>query len=178
MADEFVNANADKEEENIYLRLTHDTLDAKSIMDQVRSPSCGAIVLFAGTTRDNFQGKPVKHLAYSSYESLAIRTMRQIALQVKTKHQLHGIAIVHRLGMVPIGEESILIAVSSPHRQAAWAAGEETLERVKDRVEIWKLEEFGGEDGGVWRANRDGQAGIKVADKDLSTFQATSRQSE
>lgn len=61
---------------------------------------------------------------------------------------------------MPIAEESILIAVSAPHRQAAWRAGEEALERVKERVEIWKLEEFQGEQDGVWRANRDGQGDV------------------
>lgn len=70
--------------------------------------------------------------------------------------------MVHRLGVVPIGEESILIAVSSPHRQAAWRAGEEALEECKAKVEVWKREEFGGEGGGVWRANRDGAVGVKV----------------
>jgi len=71
--------------------------------------------------------------------------------------------MVHRLGVVPIGEESILIAVSAPHRQAAWRAGEEALEDCKARVEIWKREEFEGEEG-VWRANRDGAMGQKVSD--------------
>lgn len=69
--------------------------------------------------------------------------------------------MVHRLGTVPIGEESILIAVSSPHRQAAWRAGEEALEECKARVEVWKREEFEGEEG-VWRANRDGIQGEKI----------------
>lgn len=73
-----------------------------------------------------------------------------------------SIAITHRLGRVDIGEESVLIAVSAPHRKAGWAAGEECLERVKDRVEIWKEEWF--EDGGVWRSNRDGRAGVPVVE--------------
>lgn len=72
--------------------------------------------------------------------------------------------MIHRLGVVPIGEESILIAVSSPHRQAAWRAGEEALEECKRSVEVWKKEEFGGEEGGVWRANRDGAVGVLVDD--------------
>lgn len=74
--------------------------------------------------------------------------------------------MIHRLGVVPIGEESILIAVSSPHRQAAWRAGEEALEECKNRAEIWKLEEFDGEgpEAGVWRANRDGKKGVKIED--------------
>ncbi len=73
--------------------------------------------------------------------------------------------MIHRLGVVPIGEESILIAVSNPHRQAAWKAGEEALEECKKKVEVWKKEEFEGEDGGVWRANRDGAVGIRVDEK-------------
>lgn len=87
--------------------------------------------------------------------------MMGIAKSVHAKHSLKGIAVIHRLGTVAIGEESILIAVSSPHRQAAWRAGEETLEECKSRVEIWKLEEFEGEEG-VWRANRDGAMGQKM----------------
>jgi molybdopterin synthase catalytic subunit len=115
----------------------------------------------AGTTRDNFAGKPVKELQYSAYNKLALRTMMAIAKAITTKHSLNGFAMVHRLGTVPIGEESILIAVSAPHRQAAWLAGEEALEECKAKVEVWKREEFEGEDG-VWRANRDGQMGQKV----------------
>lgn len=83
-----------------------------------------------------------------------------LAEDIYTKHNLSAIAITHRLGRVEIGEESILIAVASPHRQAAWKAGEECLELVKEKVEIWKEEWFA--DGGYWRANRDGQAGVPV----------------
>lgn len=90
--------------------------------------------------------------------------MRSIARSVKEEHSLTAISIIHRLGIVPIGEESILIAVSAPHRQAAWRGGEEALEECKERVEVWKLEEFGGDEGGVWRANRDGATGVRVAD--------------
>jgi molybdopterin synthase catalytic subunit len=69
--------------------------------------------------------------------------MFQIAQGVKANHALTGITIVHRLGTVPIGEESILVAVASPHRYAAWRAGEEALEECKAKVEVWKEEEFG-----------------------------------
>lgn len=117
---------------------------------------------YTGTTRDNFSGKPVKELEYTSYKPRALQTMLEICTAVSSKHALTSIAMVHRLGVVPIGEESILIAVSSPHRQAAWRAGEEALEECKRRVEVWKKEEFGGEEGGVWRANRDGEVGIRV----------------
>jgi molybdopterin synthase catalytic subunit len=79
---------------------------------------------------------------------------------MREKHNLVAISITHRLGKVDIGEESILIAVSSAHREAAWRAGEECLEEVKQKAEVWKEEWFA--DGGVWRSNRDGQAGVKV----------------
>ncbi|SPQ19484.1 c09641e3-6f17-4edd-89ff-6815f25f5bbc [Thermothielavioides terrestris] len=149
------------EQEGCYVALTNSPLNLQSIVDRVRSPQAGAIVLFAGTTRDSFDNKPVKELQYTAYRPLALRTMLAICTALRAKHALKGIAMVHRLGVVPIGEESILIAVSAPHRQAAWRAGEEALEECKARVEVWKREEF--EDGeGVWRANRDGVRGKRV----------------
>ncbi|KAK0633148.1 Molybdopterin biosynthesis MoaE [Immersiella caudata] len=147
--------------EGCYVALTSEHLSYQDIIDRVRSPEAGAIVVFAGTTRDTFQSKPVKELQYTSYPPLALRTMLTIATTICAKHALKGIAMIHRLGTVPIGEESIIIAVSSPHRQAAWRAGEEALEECKEKVEVWKREEFEGEEG-VWRANRDGAAGVRV----------------
>lgn len=91
--------------------------------------------------------------------------MAGIAEDIYTAHSLTAIYVIHRLGVVPVGEESILICVSAPHRTAAWRAGEEALERIKERVEVWKLERFGDGDGSgeaVWRANRDGAAGEPV----------------
>ncbi|PFH56723.1 hypothetical protein XA68_16099 [Ophiocordyceps unilateralis] len=144
-----------------HVSLTKEHLSVGAVMDRVRSPEAGAIVLFVGTTRDNFAGKPVKELQYTAYNGLALRTMLAISEDIRKRHGLKGIAMIHRLGTVPIGEESILIAVSSPHRQAAWRAGEEALEACKAKVEVWKREEFHGGDG-VWRANRDGAAGQKI----------------
>ena len=94
--------------------------------------------------------------------------MLSIAKTARAKHGLNAIRMIHRLGVVPIMQESILIAVSAPHRRAAWEGGEELLEMCKEKVEIWKLEEFGGEEGGIWRANRDGHVGIEVSD-DIQT---------
>ncbi|KAK3363381.1 Molybdopterin biosynthesis MoaE [Lasiosphaeria hispida] len=158
---------AELQDDVCYVALTWDHLNAQNIMDRVRSPAAGAIVLFAGTTRNSFAGKPVKELQYTAYDKLALRTMMDIAKTLVAKHGLKGLAMIHRLGTVPIGEESILIAVSSPHRQAAWRAGEEALEECKARVEVWKREEFEGE-GGVWRANRDGVMGQKVTEGDAA----------
>lgn len=150
-------------EPGISVSLTHAALSPTATMNLVRSPSAGAIVLFAGTTRDTFGSRAVLNLAYESYVPLALQTMLAIARSQRDRHALEAVAIVHRLGVVPIGEESVLIAVSSPHRRAAWLAGEECLEEVKARVEVWKLETFvGDEGGGVWRANRDGVMGVGV----------------
>jgi molybdopterin synthase catalytic subunit len=148
----------------IHVELTPHSLDHAAATSFVRSPSAGATVLFIGTTRDSFNDLPVSSLAYTSYAPLAMLTLYSIASAILSKHGATKIAIVHKLGECPIGDESIVIAVSAPHRQAAWRAGEEALEETKAKAEIWKLERFvGGE--GVWRANRDGVMGEKVEEK-------------
>lgn len=132
-----------------------------------------------GSTRDSFGDRAVATLRYAAYRPLALRTMLSIVRDVFAEHRLIGIAVVHRLGPVPIGEDSILIAVSAAHRQAAWKAGEACLERVKERVEVWKEEVFVAEQEGktddqtegpaegesVWRANRDPTAGAPATAK-------------
>ncbi|KAK5717355.1 hypothetical protein LTR15_009249 [Elasticomyces elasticus] len=147
-------------EPNIHVGLTYAPLDAFAAISRVKSPKAGAVVLFAGCTRDSFANKPVTHLVYSCYAPLALKTLLSIAKTIHFSHGLTAISITHRLGHVGIGEESIIIALSSPHRKAGWEAGESCLELVKKRVEIWKEEWF--EDGGVWRSNRDGEAGVEV----------------
>lgn len=150
-----------KATDDIYIELTPHDLDSRALTDFVRSPSAGATVLFIGTTRDSFNNEPVSSLAYTSYTPLAINTLYKIASSILEKHKCTKIAISHKLGECPISEESIVIAVSAPHRKAAWLAGEEALEMTKERAEIWKLERFEGGEG-VWRANRDGAMGTKV----------------
>jgi molybdopterin synthase catalytic subunit len=129
-------------EDGVYVSLTEDALSTTEIIDMVRSPSAGAIVLFAGTTRDNFAGKTVVHLDYEAFPALALPSLRTISSAAKSKWSLHAVAVVHRLGRVPIGEESILIAVSSAHRKEAFEAGEWILEEVKRKTEIWKRESY------------------------------------
>ncbi|CAN8100285.1 unnamed protein product [Discula destructiva] len=145
----------------IHVSLTHTPLNPLTTLSHVRSPHAGATTLFSGTTRATFHARPVLDLHYQAYVPLALSTLHSIAAALKAKHDLVAVAIVHRLGGVPIGEESVLIAVSSAHRAAAWRAGEECLEEVKARAEIWKLERFVDDVGGVWRANRDGVMGVR-----------------
>lgn len=138
-----------------HLTLTYHPLDPSLALTQISSPSAGANVLFLGTTRDSFDNRRVTQLSYTSYPTLALKTLDRISRAAVSKHGLVGISIVHRLGIVPVGEASIVVAVSSGHRGAAWRAGEEVLEECKANLEVWKMEEF--EDGGEgeWRANRD-----------------------
>lgn len=143
--------------------LTHEPLSPTWALDAVRSPEAGALVLFAGTTRAHFAGRRVRTLRYQSYVPLAMRTMLSVAEKARDAHDLRGVAVAHRLGEVPVGEESVLIAVAAAHRGPAWRAGEQVLEEVKANVEVWKFEEF--EDGdGVWRSNRDGAVGVRIDD--------------
>ncbi|EXJ64404.1 hypothetical protein A1O7_00740 [Cladophialophora yegresii CBS 114405] len=143
---------------SIYISLVYDPLDIPTYLRFTRSPTAGANVLFLGTTRNNFDQRPVSRLSYSAYPSLALKSLFAIAEDVQRKHGVEKVAIVHRLGEVKIEEESIAVVVSSGHRAGAWKAAEEILERVKARAEIWKREWFadtGEVEEGVWRANRD-----------------------
>jgi molybdopterin synthase catalytic subunit len=152
---------------NIHLRLTYSPLDPNTYFAQIASPAAGANVLFLGTTRDTFEGRSVSQLSYTSYPSLVFKTLTAIAEAAVKAHQLKGVSISHRLGVVPIGEASIAIAVSSEHRAASWRAGEEILEACKEKAEIWKREEF--VDGGKeWRANADRDAEGNLILKDRS----------
>ncbi|KZW02652.1 Molybdopterin synthase catalytic subunit 2 [Exidia glandulosa HHB12029] len=136
--------------------LTFDALDVAEISNSVLKASCGATALFIGTTRDSFQGKRVVELRYQSYSSLALKAMLGIVESVRTAHpesELH-FAVHHRLGIVPVEQASIVIAVSAPHRRAAFEACEHVLEEVKARAPIWKQEVYAeGLGDAEWKAN-------------------------
>ena len=148
-------------DETVHVELRFDGLDLAFASSFVRSPKAGANVLFLGTTRNNFDGKPVSHLAYQAYPKLALNTLLKIASEVRSKHNLEKVIIVHRLGEVPIQEESIIVGISSGHRGEGWKGAEEMLERVKERAEIWKQEWFAdnqavdGTPTAIWKANKD-----------------------
>ena len=153
---------------NIHLELSYSALDASKTLSHISSPSAGANVLFVGTTRNTntntntLDERRVALLSYMSYAPLALKTLRRIADDALAKFGLLGISISHRLGVVPVCEASIVVGVSSAHRGPAWRAGEEVLEVVKEKVEIWKKEVFDEGEGegqpGEWRANRDRDA--------------------
>ena len=126
-------------------RLVRDPIDGTAVLAAVASPEAGGNVLFLGSTRGVTAGVTTLGLDYEAHEPLALEMLRDLAAEAVRRFDLCGCGIVHRLGRVAVGEASIAIAASAPHRREAFAASEWLLERVKTTVPIWKCEE--GHDG-------------------------------
>jgi molybdopterin synthase catalytic subunit len=130
-------------------RLRDAPLDIAAVQRAVEDRRFGAILLFVGTVRDQQDGRKVQSIHYSAYRSMAERRLRVLLEELASEHQAR-LEIVHRLGDVPAGEASVVIAVASAHREACYAASRAALERLKAEVPIWKREHFA--DGErVWR---------------------------
>jgi molybdopterin synthase catalytic subunit/molybdopterin converting factor small subunit len=128
-------------------RLSAEPLSLDAVVAEVRSDRAGAIATFVGTTRQQSRGRSVLHLDYEAYEEMAEKVMAEIAAELEDRHELCEIAIHHRTGRVDIGEASVVIAVSAPHRQDALAACKEAIDTLKERVPLWKKEFYeGGEE--------------------------------
>jgi MoaE-MoaD fusion protein len=127
--------------------LTDSPLSLEAVVDEVRSNSAGGIATFVGTTRVQSRGRTVLHLDYEAYEEMAERVMSTIAAELTGRYELCEVAIHHRVGRVDIGEASVVIAVSAPHRQDALAACKDAIDRLKEEVPLWKKEVYeGGEE--------------------------------
>ena len=120
----------------------------REIVEGLKAPEDGALVVFDGFVRNNFKGQQTLYLEYEAYEPMAYAKMREIGAQIRGRFPIHRLAIVHRLGRLEIGETSVLIAVSSPHRAAAFDACRYAIDTLKRSVPIWKKEYFVG--GAVW----------------------------
>jgi molybdopterin synthase catalytic subunit/molybdopterin converting factor small subunit len=130
--------------------LVDGPLDVENIVAAVSDPGRGAVVVFLGTVRDHHAGRSVEKLTYSAYRPMALEGLRLILADLEAAHKDLRAAIVHRLGEVPVGEPSVVIAVASPHRAAAYEASRTALERLKAEIPIWKREHY--VDGGeAWR---------------------------
>jgi molybdopterin synthase catalytic subunit len=128
--------------------VTADGLDVGRILATVGDPEAGAQVVFVGTTRRTNAGRRVVRLEYEAHESMAIREMRRLGAEARRRWRLRKVAMVHRVGVVPVGEPSVVIAVSAGHRDDAFAAGRWLIDRLKEVVPIWKKERYRG--GAVW----------------------------
>jgi len=128
-------------------RLSAEPLSLEAVVDEVRSDAAGAIATFVGTTRVRSRDRTVVHLDYEAYEEMAEQVMAQIAAELTGRYALCAIAIHHRTGRVEIGEASVVVAVSAPHRQDALAACKDAIDTLKERVPLWKKEVYeGGEE--------------------------------
>jgi molybdopterin synthase catalytic subunit len=136
-------------------RVTDKPINLQELVDYVTDPEAGAIVPFIGTTRNNNEGRKVIALNYEAYPEMAEKELARIGEEAKTKWPICKMAIVHRLGAVQIGEASVIIVVSSAHRDAAFAASRFAIEEIKKTVPIWKKEVFEG--GEVWIGTQTGQ---------------------
>jgi MoaE-MoaD fusion protein len=128
--------------------LVEKTIDADALIRHVRTGGDGAIVTFDGCVRNQSHGRRTLYLDYEAYESMALAKMRDIAAEAHAKFPIDRVAIAHRFGRLEIGETSVFIAVSAPHRAAAFDACRYTIDTLKRSVPIWKKEYF--EDGAVW----------------------------
>ena len=124
------------------ISLTQSPLDHSAILAQVASNDAGAVVLFLGTTREFTKGRQTASLDYECYPQMAESKLAELEAQAREKWPLVHVSIVHRLGHLELGEASIAIAVSSPHRQAAFEAGKWLIDTIKEDVPIWKQENW------------------------------------
>lgn len=131
-------------------RLADGPIDADTVTAQIALRSQGAVLVFQGTVRDNHRGRPVSGITYSAYRSMAEAALERIVAEIQAAEPGLRIEIRHRLGDVPAGEASVVIAAASPHREAAFAANRTALERLKREVPIWKREHYS-EGGSRWR---------------------------
>jgi len=127
--------------------LSDEPLSLDRAVEEVRDERAGAIATFTGTTRIESRGRQVVHLDYEAYEGMAEQVMEQIADELTRRYDLCAIAIHHRVGRVVIGETSVVIAVSAPHRADALAACKDAIDTLKEQVPLWKKEVYeGGEE--------------------------------
>lgn len=122
--------------------LTDQPLDYTAITESVRDPVAGAVVLFLGTVREFTAGQQTEQLEYEAYREMAEASLRQLAAEASTRFPIVKSAIVHRLGVLQLSDVAVAIAVSTPHRAEAFAAGQWLIDTLKQRVPIWKREHY------------------------------------
>lgn len=135
-----------------FFEITPAPLAVEPLLERVADPAAGARAVFVGTTRNSFHGKAVLHLEYEAYGPMAERTMHEIGMEIAERWPaVTGLAIAHRVGRVEVGEASVVVAVSAPHRREALAACGHGIDRLKAVLPVWKKEIF--QDGSEWREN-------------------------
>jgi MoaE-MoaD fusion protein len=128
--------------------IVRDRIGTEQVVESIKLPDDGAVVIFDGIVRNNTRGRRTLYLDYEAYEEMALEQMDGLAERTLAEFKIRDVAIVHRLGRLEIGETSVLIVVASAHRSAAFEACRWIIDTLKRTVPIWKKEYF--EDGAVW----------------------------
>jgi molybdopterin synthase catalytic subunit len=134
--------------ERINVLLTDEALSLDAAFRAVCLPECGGTALFVGTTRSPSQGRTVEKLEYEAYNELAVPELERVAVAALRRHGLGAVYLAHRVGVVPVGEPSVVVAASAPHRGEAFSGCRELIDELKRAVPIWKKERWAG--GGRW----------------------------
>lgn len=158
--------------EDYLIKVSQDLPSLEDCYSFVCDDSCGAVATFAGTTRDNFNGKKVKKLTYEGYIPMAEKELVKLCDEARSRYQsIRRIAAVHIVGDCPVGTASVILAVSSPHRKDSIHCIEFLIDQLKARIPIWKLEVYQGDEGCVWKENVEWHEGkrrrvmVKVQEK-------------
>jgi len=131
-----------------YFALTRHVIDSRALTGRVQTAGDGAVVVFEGVVRNNTKGRPTLCLDYECYEPMALKMLAKIGGEIAAAHEITHIAMVHRLGRMLVGEASVVVIATAPHRRPAFDAALEGINRLKKLVPIWKKEHF--VDGEVW----------------------------
>jgi molybdopterin converting factor subunit 1 len=131
-----------------HYEITYQPIDSAKISRRLLRDEDGAICVFEGVVRNQSRGKTTRYLVYEAYEGMALKKMEAIGRRVREMWEVDSVAILHRLGRLEIGETSVAVVVTSPHRRAAFDACHYAIDLLKKVVPIWKKEHF--EDGEVW----------------------------
>jgi molybdopterin synthase catalytic subunit len=129
-------------------KIVEGPIDELALEDEVRTDADGAVLVFRGVARRQSRGRDVVHLEYEAYPEMAEKVMAQIGEEMQSRWPITRVAIVHRTGVLSIGQASVVIAVSAPHRGEAFAAAQYAIDRLKQIVPIWKKEVWS--DGSQW----------------------------
>ncbi len=126
----------------MHCTITSEPIDASELASRVRTDADGAVVTFSGIVRDHHQGRAVESLRYETYREMAESKLRLICEEVADRFEVGDIAVVHRVGQLAVGDIAVAIAVAAPHRDPAFRASREIIERLKREVPIWKRERY------------------------------------
>ena len=129
-------------------KIVEGTIDELALENEVRTDADGAVIVFRGVARRQSRGREVVHLEYEAYPEMAEKVMAQIGDEMKSRWPITNVAMVHRTGVLEIGQASVVIAVSAPHRGEAFEATAYAINRLKEIVPIWKKEVWS--DGSQW----------------------------